>query len=64
MDDSYETSVTASQRRGLGGIKDDDVAANSVISPELKLDGCVSELVRTDVGMTCVEGGSVDPVDA
>ena len=64
MEDSYETSVTAAQRRGLGGIKDDDVVVNSVISPELKLDDCVIELVRTDNGMTCIEGGSVDPVDA
>ena len=37
-----DTSATAAQQ---GGVKDDDVAVNSIISPELKLDGCVIELV-------------------
>ena len=45
MDDSYETSVTAAQGRGLGGIKDDDVTVNSEIPPELEIDDCVIELV-------------------
>ena len=37
-----DTSTTAAQQ---GGVKDDDVAVNSIISPELKLDDCVIELV-------------------
>ena len=37
-----DTSATAAQQ---GGVKDDDVAVNSIISPELKLDDCVIELV-------------------
>ena len=37
-----DTSATAAQQ---GGVKDDDVAVNSIISLELKLDDCVIELV-------------------
>jgi len=47
MDDSYETSVTEAQRRGVEGINDDDVAVNWVIEIE---DGVI-ELERTDDGM-------------
>ena len=64
MDDSYETSVTEAQRQGVEGISKDDVAVNCVIPPELEIDDAVIELERTDDGMTYVEGGSVDPVDA